>query len=65
MKNDAKIKELKAQLEVLYSEMCESFEQQKRRNQAAFLLTREIEQLENPGAYEENKAHWEGHEIRF
>ena len=65
MTNNEKVNELKAQLEALYNQMPQSFEAQKRRNQAAYLLSREIEELENPVGYEQNKAHWEGHEIRF
>jgi len=59
------LQELKAQLENLYNEMPRNFFEQSQRDKSAFLISREIERLENPEAYEENKLHWEGHEIRF
>ncbi len=60
-----KLQELKKELEDLYSEMPQTFQQQKDRDRSAFVISREIEKLENPVAYEQNKAHWEGHELRF
>ena len=56
---------LKTQLENLYNEMPRNFFEQSQRDKSAFLISREIERLENPKSYEENKSHWEGHEIRF
>lgn len=56
---------LKTELENLYNEMPRNFFEQSQRDKSAFLISREIERLENPKSYEENKSHWEGHEIRF
>jgi hypothetical protein len=56
---------LKAQLEDLYNEMPRNHFEQSQRDKSAFLISREIERLENPESYEENKSHWEKHEIRF
>lgn len=41
-----------------------TFQQQKEKNAAMMVLSREIEKLEDPKSYEENKAHWEGYEFR-
>lgn len=60
-----KLEALKAQLEAIYSEMPQTFFQQQQRDKSAFLISREIEKLENPKAYKENAAHWEKHEIRL
>lgn len=60
-----KLQALKNQLEALYMEMPQTHFQQQQRDKSAFLISREIERLENPTSYAENKNHWEGHEIRF
>jgi len=60
-----KLAELKNQLASIYSEMPETFFQMDQRNKSAFLINREIEKLENPTAYAENKNHWESYEIRL
>jgi hypothetical protein len=60
-----KLKSLKSQLEAVYSIMPKSHIQMEHRNKSAFLISREIEALENPVSYQENKNHWDGHEIRF
>lgn len=60
-----KLAQLKAQLEKLYEQMPETFFQMQQRDKSAFLISREIEKLENPKGYAENKNHWEGHELRF
>ena len=59
------LQNLKNQLEALYMEMPQTFFQQQQRDKSAFLISREIEKLENPQGYRANKNHWEGHEIRF
>jgi hypothetical protein len=59
------LNQLKAQLDALYAEMPQTFFQQQQRDKSAFLISREIEKLENPELYEANKNHWEGHELRF
>jgi hypothetical protein len=59
------LQELKSQLDALYAEMPTSFFAQQQRDKSAFLISREIEKLENPKAYAQNKAHWENHEIRL
>jgi hypothetical protein len=35
------------------------------RDKSAFMISKEIEKLQNPDAYEQNKAHWDNHEIRL
>jgi len=62
---EAKLKQLKSQLEAIYSEMPLTHFAMQQRDKSAFLISREIEKLENPLAYEQNKNHWDGHEIRF
>lgn len=65
MENQKKLTELKNQLEQLFLEMPNSFFELEQRNKSAFLISREIEKIENPKSYEINKNHWEAHEIRF
>jgi hypothetical protein len=65
MTTEKKLAELKNQLEMIYSEMPQSFFQLEQRNKSAFLINREIEKIENPRSYNENKNFWEGHELRF
>lgn len=65
MTDQIRLTELKLQLEAIYSEMPITFYQMANRDKSAFLITREIEQLENPTAYAENEKHWDGHELRF
>jgi len=60
-----KLEELKSRLESLYETMPETHFQLEQRNKSAFLITREIEKLENPKGYKQNKEHWEGHELRL
>jgi hypothetical protein len=60
-----KLEKLKAQLEAVYSKMPRTHFEMQQRDKSAFLICREIEQLENPAGYEENKNHWDGHEIRL
>jgi len=59
------LKELKDQLEAVYSEMPQTHFEMQQRDKSAFLITKEIEKIENPVAYAENKNHWDNHEIRF
>lgn len=59
------IADLKNQLELLYSEMPQTFFQQKMRDKAAFEISKKLEKLENPQSYAENSLHWESHELRF
>ena len=60
-----KLEKLKERLFELETTMVNSYSQQSARNKEMFLLNREIEKLESPDLYEENKNHWEGHESRF
>ena len=57
--------ELKNQLAEIYAVMPETFFQQQQRDKSAFLITREIEKLENPESYAQNSNHWDKHELRF
>ena len=63
--NLKRIAELQTQLDSLYAEMPQTFFEQSQRDKSAFLITRELEKLQNPADYERNKAHWENHEIRL
>lgn len=65
MNTQQKIAYLKKMLDEIYSTMPETFYQQEQRNKSAFLITREIEKLENPESYQLNSNHWDGHEIRL
>jgi hypothetical protein len=65
MEKQQQLQSLKAQLEAIYEVMPQTHFQQQQRDKSAFLLTREIEKLENPLAYAENSNHWENHELRF
>lgn len=65
MNTEQKIQELRNQLDEVYSVMVETYYQQRQRDKAAFLICRELEKLENPISYKENKLHWEGHELTF
>ena len=62
MKNLAQLKNRRFELETT---MVNTFTQQKARNREMFEISKEIEKLENPNAYAENKNHWENHEVRF
>ena len=59
------IKHLKNQLDSIYLEMPSSFFQMEQRNKSAFIITKQIEKLENPNSYNENINHWDNHEIRL
>ena len=63
MKNN--LQELKKQLDELYAEMPKNHFEQSQRDKSAFLISREIELIENPKSYEENKKHWEGYQLTF
>lgn len=63
--NANRIAEIKARIEELETTMVQTFSQQRARNLELFQLSRELEELENPESYERNKAHWDGHQIRF
>lgn len=58
------LKELKAELEAVEMTMPMTFQQQREKNAAMMVLSREIEAIEDPASYEQNKAHWEGYEFR-
>lgn len=60
-----KLETLKDQLEAVYSKMPRTHFEMEQRDKSAFLISREIEKLENPTGYEENKNHWDNHEIRL
>ena len=59
------IADLRSQLDSLYLEMPQTFFQQKMRDKAAFEISKQLEKLENPTLYAENKMHWELHELKF
>jgi hypothetical protein len=59
------LQELQGRLFELETTMVSSFNQQRDRNREMFLISQQIEKLENPVTYAENSNHWEGHEIRF
>jgi hypothetical protein len=59
------LKQLENQLESLYMEMASTFFEVKQRDKSAFLIRREIEKIKDSKSYNENKNHWEGHELRF
>ena len=65
MSKQEQIKDLKDQLDRLYSEMPETFFQLEQRNKTAFLITMQLEKLENPESYYQNINHWENYELRF
>ena len=65
MNTQNRIAELKKQLDDIYSVMPETFFQQQQRDKSSFLISRELEKLENPEDYETNINHWEGYEMRF
>lgn len=65
MENINKLSELKDRLFELETTMVNTFAQQRDRNREMFLISREIEKLENPTEYQKNINHWDGHEIRF
>jgi hypothetical protein len=60
-----RLQQLKNQLESLYMEMPSTFFEMQQRDKSAFLISREIEKIENPKGYMVNKNHWEGHDLRF
>ena len=63
--NTQKITDLRNELDAIYSEMPQTFFQQKMRDKAAFEISKQLEQLENPKSYAENILHWESHELIF
>jgi hypothetical protein len=65
MNTQNRLSELRNQLDEIYAIMPETFWQQKQRDKSAFLISREIEQLENPESYAQNSNHWDNHEIHF
>jgi hypothetical protein len=65
MTKQEQIKDLRDQLDNLNLEMPQSFFDLEQRNKTAFLITMQLEKLENPTAYNENENHWEGYELRF
>jgi hypothetical protein len=65
MTKQEQIKDLRNQLDNLNLEMIKSFFDLEQRNKTIFLITMELEKLENPTSYNENKNHWDGYEFRF
>ena len=65
MSKQEQIKDLKDQLDQLYSEMPQSFIELEQRNKTAFLISMQLEKLENPESYYQNISHWENYEFRF
>jgi len=59
------LSELKDRLFELEATMVNTFQEQADRNREMFVISREIEKLEDPQSYEENKNHWDNHELRF
>jgi hypothetical protein len=64
MKNTT-LQELENQLEAVMSVMPQTLFQLRQRDKSAFLISRDIERIKDPVAFEKNKAHWEGHELRL
>jgi hypothetical protein len=60
-----KLDTLLAQLDAIYSDMPNTHFEMQERDRSAFLISMEIEKIKDPKAYNENKNHWEGHELRF
>jgi len=58
-----KLAALKAELDEVMLVMPNTFAEVDRQNQVAFLISRDIELLENPLGYKENENHWEGHQL--
>ena len=65
MNTQNRLSELRNQLEEIYAVMPETFFQQQQRDKSAFLISKEIEKLENPESYAQNSNHWDNHEIRL
>ena len=65
MKHQSTLEQLKMQLDAIYAEMPTTFFAMQQRDKSAFMISKEIEKLQNPDAYEQNKAHWDNHEIRL
>ena len=65
MNTTEQIKDLKNQLDSLYSVMVETHYQQKLRDKAAFEISKQLEKLQNPISYAENSNFWDLHELRF
>ena len=65
MNTQNRLSELRNQLEEIYAVMPKTFFQQQQRDKSAFLISKEIEKLENPKSYAQNINHWDKHELRF
>ena len=65
MKHQSTLEQLKMQLDAIYAEMPTNFFDIQQRDKSAFIISREIEKLQNPDAYEQNKKHWDNWEIRL
>ena len=57
--------DLKNRLFELETTMVNSYSQQCDRNREMFEISAQIEKIENPKSYDENRNHWELHENRF
>jgi hypothetical protein len=65
MKDKLTLEQLQKQLRAIYAEMPTTFFEMQQRDKSAFMISREIEKLQNPNFYEQNKAHWDNWEIRL
>lgn len=63
-KDERRLAELKKQLDEVWALMPQNFREQTAKYKVIFEISREIEMIENPKAYQENLNHWEGHEYR-
>jgi len=59
------LQELKSQLDALYAEMPTTLFEMQQRDKSSFLISREIERLENPESYAQNSKHWDNYEMRL
>jgi len=59
------LSELKKRLEEVEAITPHTFREQRDKNREMYLLSREIERLENPESYARNRSHWDGHTLRM
>lgn len=59
------LSELKKRLEEVEAVTPLTFREQRDKNREMYLLSREIERLEDPESYARNRRHWDGHTLRM
>lgn len=59
------LEQLKKRLEEVQDIIPETFLEQRDKNREMYLLSREIERLEDPESYARNRRHWDGHTLRM